>query len=127
MGREPITVQHNWRGPESMPALLHLIEDLERVPLIASGQVDAYVEISRGRLGDRGETHELPAPTVTLTPRETEALQRASTGQSPATIAAAMGVEPSTVHTWNDHIRAKLSAATLTQAVAIAWRACIID
>lgn len=129
MKGEPRTVRrvYDWRGPESMPALLHLIDDLGRVPTIASGEVDAYVEICRARLGDRHETHDLPAPVVTLSPRETECLQRASHGHSPEKIAAAMGVASSTVHEWNDKIRAKLSARTLTQAVAIAWRLCIID
>lgn len=124
---QSLTFTHDWRGPESWPGLLLLIDDLARCPLIAAGEVDAYVEICKWRLGDRDETHALPPPVVTLSPRQTECLQRASLGESVATIAAAMGVKPSTVHKWNDGIRAKLSARTLSHAVAIAWRACIID
>jgi DNA-binding NarL/FixJ family response regulator len=61
-------------------------------------------------------------PERPLSPREVEVLQLIVDGKKYSAIALALGIEPGTVARYTWHIREKLKAASMANAVAIAMR-----
>lgn len=98
----------------------------DALDVVAAGGVAFDPKVSR-KPSRRAVAQPRESPLGTLTPRETEVLQRIVAGQSTEGMAREMGVAISTLRSYIKSILAKLGAHSRLQAAAIARRASDAD
>jgi len=84
-------------------------------------------EVALGALGRVLQGMAAHTEQERLTAREVEVLQLCANGKRTEAVGEALGISRETVKSHLRHVTAKLRAKSQTEAVAIAWRRCLID
>lgn len=118
--------------PSSREALRHTYAELRAIRTgVSDEETRERLASVENRLADilSGHNSDLfptPAPTVSLSPRETDILSHVALGWSNARIAEALGLRESTVKSYLNTAMVKLSAGTRHEAVSIARSAGVL-